>query len=125
MNPAIIPLIGSAVGKLIDRAVKDKDKAEEIKKEIALDIQDIERTELKGAIDIIIAEAKGESSLQRNWRPVTMLALVFLVACHWLGFTPENLTESAIEGLFQLVQIGLGGYVIGRSGEKIMKEYKQ
>lgn len=119
MNPALIPIISGAVKKLIDRAVPDKDKAAEIKRQIDLDAQDLERTELKGAIDIIVAEAQGDSWLQKSWRPLTMLSLVFLVGLHWVGLTPENLSPEAVEGLFSMVQIGLGGYVVGRSAEKV------
>jgi hypothetical protein len=125
MNPALIPILGGAVKKLIDRAIPDKDKALEIKRQLDLDIQDIERTELKGAIDIIVAEAKGDSWLQRSWRPLLMLWFAGLVGAHWLGFTPDNLSQSTINQLLSIVQIGIGGYIVGRSGEKIMKEYKK
>jgi len=125
MNPALIPILGGAVKKLIDRAIPDKDKALEIKRQLDLDIQDIERTELKGAIDIIVAEAKGDSWLQRSWRPILMLWFAGLVGAHWLGFTPDNLSQSTINQLLSIVQIGIGGYIVGRSGEKIMKEYKK
>ena len=74
---------------------------------------------LKMQSDIIIAEAKGESWLQRSWRPIAMLSLLGLVGAYWFGFTPPNLDKSAVEGLFLLVQIGLGGYVVGRSAEKV------
>lgn len=125
MNPALIPILGGAVKKLIDRAIPDKDKALEIKRQLDLDLQDIERTELNGAIDIIVAEAKGDSWLQRSWRPVLMLWFAGLVGAHWLGFTPDNLSQSTINQLLSIVQIGIGGYIVGRSGEKIMKEYKK
>lgn len=125
MNPALIPILGSAVKKLIDRAIPDKDKALEIKRQLDLDLQDIERTELKGAIDIIVAEANGDSWLQRSWRPLLMLWFAGLVGAHWLGFTPDNLSQSTINQLLSIVQIGIGGYIVGRSGEKIMKEYKK
>lgn len=125
MNPAFIPIIGSAVKKLIDRAIPDKDKALEIKRQLDLDLQDIERTELKGAVDIIVAEAKGDSWLQRSWRPILMLWFSGLVGAHWLGYTPDNLAQETINHLLSIVQIGIGGYIIGRSGEKMMKEFKK
>lgn len=125
MNPAFIPIIGSAIKKLIDKAVPDKKQAMEIKERIDLDIQDLERTELKGAIDIILAEAQGESWLQRNWRPGLMVWFAILVGAYWFGWTPENLPESTVLKLFTIVQVGVGGYILGRSGEKIVKEYKK
>jgi hypothetical protein len=80
--------------------------------------------ELKGAVQIITAEAQGDSWLQRNWRPLTMLVMVGCVAAHWLGFTPKGLTPDEVTGLLDIVQVGLGGYVVGRSVEKTMKAYK-
>lgn len=50
-----------------------------------------------------------------------MLSFVGLIGSHWYGFTAENLTETQILSMFELVKIGLGGYVIGRSAEKITK----
>lgn len=125
MNPAIVPIIGSALGKIIDKVLPDKDKALEVKRELELDLHDLNRSELKGAIDIILAEAQGESWLQRNWRPMLMLWFAGLVGAHWLGFTPENLSEPVIIKLLAIVQVGIGGYIVGRSGEKIMKEFKK
>lgn len=65
------------------------------------------------------AEAKGESWLQRNWRPMVALFLTGLVGAYWFGYAAPNLTEATVADLFNLVKLCLGGYVIGRSGEKI------
>lgn len=80
---------------------------------------------LETQMKAITAEANGESWLQRNWRPLVMLNFVSLVTVHWLGFTPDNITPAEIDKLLDIVKIGLGGYVLGRSGEKMMKAYKQ
>lgn len=53
-----------------------------------------------------------------------MVWFAALVGAHWLGFTPENLSQESVNHLLTIVQIGIGGYVLGRSGEKIMKAYK-
>jgi hypothetical protein len=72
---------------------------------------------------IIIAEAQGESWLQRNWRPVTMLGFLTIIFMYWFGIQPENVSQETITELFGIIKIGLGGYVLGRSGEKIAKTY--
>ncbi len=72
---------------------------------------------------IVYSETAGESWLQRNWRPVVMLIFTGLICAHWLGFTPPNLPESVVLKLLDIVQVGLGGYVIGRSAEKVVREY--
>jgi hypothetical protein len=64
---------------------------------------------------IITAEAQGQSWLQRNWRPITMLCFLGLVVADTFGWTAFRLSADA----WVLLQIGLGGYVVGRSAEKI------
>ena len=71
---------------------------------------------------VVRAEAKGESWLQRNWRPVTMLTFVALVVSYFYGFTAQNIDAPIVEQLLTIVQYGLTGYVAGRSGEKIAKQ---
>jgi len=80
---------------------------------------DYEQKQLESKTAIILAEAKSESWITRNWRPVTMLAFVFAVLGYWFGLTPDTLTPEAVDSMFTLVQIGLGGYVVGRSAEKV------
>ena len=124
MIAALIPAITGLIGKAIDKAVPDKDEAERLKAEITLQAMSHAETELKSATDIILAEAKGESWLQRNWRPTLMLWFAGLVGAHWLGFTPPNLPVEVVNNLLDIVQVGVGGYVLGRSGEKMVKAYK-
>ena len=82
----------------------------------------LEQTRLEVRGQAIQAEATGESWLQRNWRPLTMIWFSILLGGYWFGYTPENLSEEAILSLFGLIKLGLGGYVLGRSAEKITKE---
>ena len=79
-----------------------------------------EQEQLKAKTEIIVAEAKSESWVTRNWRPVTMLSFVAAILGYWFGLTPDTLTPEAVDSMFTLVQIGLGGYVVGRSAEKVI-----
>ena len=38
----------------------------------------------------------------------------------WLGWCAPNLGEAEALKLWDIVQLGLGGYVIGRSAEKVL-----
>jgi len=82
---------------------------------------DLERARIEVRGQVVQAEAQGESWLQRNWRPMTMIWFGVLIGGHWFGFTPQNLSENEILKLFDLMELGLGGYVIGRSVEKVVK----
>lgn len=125
MITALIPVISGLIGKAIDKAVPDKDEALRLKSEITIAAMSYDQKELEGAVSIINAEASGESWLQRNWRPLLMLWFAALVGAHWLGFTPANLSDDVVVQLLGIVKVGIGGYVLGRSGEKIIKEYKK
>ena len=69
--------------------------------------------------EIIVAEAKG-NWLQRSWRPILMLAFGFIVIYVKFVAPLFNLQSPELENEFwNLLQLGIGGYVIGRSAEKI------
>lgn len=74
---------------------------------------------------VIIAEAQGQSWLQRNWRPILMLTIVFIVANNYVIapyislFGYKSLALELPETMWDLMNIGVGGYIVGRSGEKI------
>ena len=121
-------IIGGVVGKIadiIDQYVQDRDKALELKTKIEKEILNLEREIVSAKSRIITAEAKSESWLTRNWRPITMLTFVALIVADWLGFSAPNLSPELKSKLFDIIQIGLGGYVIGRSFEKVAREFKE
>jgi len=81
--------------------------------------------------EIIIAEAKGESFMQRNWRPIVMLTFTFIIANNYIlvpyfsALFSVNIPKLELtEQMFNLISLGLGGYVMGRSLEKTVKAYK-
>jgi hypothetical protein len=53
--------------------------------------------------------------MQHNWRPITMLTFLVLIICDSFDLLAFRLADQA----WTLLQIRLGGYVIGRSAEKI------
>ena len=113
-------------GKLIDRLWPDPAQRDQAKLKL-MELQQsgalaqlAAETELsKGAADIIKTEAAG-GFLASSWRPITMLVFVALITARWFGFAAPNLQEAEYLKLWDIVQLGLGGYVIGRSVEKIV-----
>ena len=53
-----------------------------------------------------------------------MLVFAGLVVAHWFGYTAPDIPESVQNSLLNIVLVGMGGYIVGRSGEKIMDKYK-
>ena len=97
---------------------EEKIKAESIIKQILIEKQ-LELQQMQ--TDVIIAEAKG-NWLQRSWRPILMLSFGFIVIYVKFIAPIFGFTIPALEIEFwELLKIGIGGYVVGRSAEKISK----
>lgn len=77
---------------------------------------DLEKQLLEAQTSILTTESKSESWIARSWRPITMLTFLVIIVLHSLGV--KELKPEFAEQFMKLVQIGLGGYVIGRSAEK-------
>ncbi|EGJ49033.1 3TM-type holin [Desulfocurvibacter africanus] len=112
----------SPVNKVIDKFTSDKERLEAQAALVRLEVQLSERmlqyeTALMDARSkAIAAEAAGHGWLQRNWRPLTMLTFLVLIVADCLGLLPKAMPER----VWDIVELGLGGYVIGRSAEKVV-----
>lgn len=113
--PALAPILGRVVGNLFpDPTEKAKAEAEVMRQVLAA------HSELeKAAADIIRAEASSTNWLASSWRPLTMLTFVGLIVARWFGWAAPGLAEAEYLKLWSIVEFGLGGYVVGRSVEKI------
>jgi hypothetical protein len=126
MLPLLIgPLISGVLG-VIDKAVEDKDQAKIIKAKLNELAVMGEMKELEAAAKIIVAEAQGDSWLQRNWRPLLMVMFGVIIANNYLIVPIFNTPPADIPpDMWDLLKLGVGGYVIGRSAEKGVKAWKQ
>lgn len=124
MIAGLIASILALVGKAVDKAVPDATQAAALKGELATQIHAFAESELKGAVAIIMAEAQGESWLQRNWRPLLMLVCIAIIANNYVLYPYMRaifgwgVALDLPEALWELLKIGVGGYVVGRSVEK-------
>ena len=119
----ILGILGKVAGGVADRIFPDPEQElKRIELQQALQAAVLERTSEieRAAADVVRAEAQGQSWLQRTWRPITMLVFVGLIVARWLGWSAPNLGDAEVLKLWDIVEIGLGGYVIGRSAEKIL-----
>ena len=114
--PALVPILGDAVRRLFP------DPAEAAKAEMELKLALMTNSAVidKAAAEIIGDEARSEHFLAASWRPLVMLTFTALIVARWLGYSAPGISEAEVLKLWDIVQLGLGGYVIGRSVEKIV-----
>jgi hypothetical protein len=115
MGMSLDPLTAALdAGKaILDKVWPDAGEMERSKVQMALAIY-------AGQAEIVKAEAQSEHWIVAAWRPVLMLTFGGLIVARWLGWSAPNITEAEVLKLWSIVELGLGGYVIGRSVEKIV-----
>ena len=128
MNPLITPLI-TAVSAAADKTLGLFTKKEEVKAEIQKAAETAAAAMLE-AQKIIIAQEAAGNFLQRSWRPIIMLAFGFIIIYAYFlqpAFFPDaiHVAETLPDQFWSLLNLGVGGYVIGRSAEKIADKIKK
>lgn len=69
--------------------------------------------------EVVKAEAESSSWLAANWRPILMLTFTYIIAHNFVIVPVFGITAAEIPAdMWDLLKIGVGGYVIGRSVEK-------
>jgi hypothetical protein len=93
--------------------------------EVSGKVLEYETKLMQAQADIIKAEAQGASWLQRNWRPMLMCMFGFIIANNYIlvpyfqAIFGWSVPLDVPQDLWDLLKIGIGGYVVGRSAEKI------
>jgi hypothetical protein len=125
MAAPIIPILGAllpAVSGVIDRLFPDAEARAKAQAEMQAALIAQEAQLQQAVIGVIRDEAKSEHWLAASWRPIVMLVFTALVVARWLGWSAPGITEAEVLQLWSIVELGLGGYVIGRSVEKIVPQ---
>jgi hypothetical protein len=107
----------------IEYLVKNKELEIEFEREVTKRIE--------AQKSIIIAEATGESYIQRNWRPLTMLTFTFIIANYYIIqpfagaiFSIDIGAKPLEPEMWELLKIGMGGYIVALGGKKILESSK-
>ena len=112
-------------GKLIDRFLPDPAQQDQARLQLLQLYQNGELAAIAAQSSIVKAEAESEHWLAACWRPILMLTFGALIVARWFGWAAPDLSESEYLKLWSIVELGLGGYVIGRSAEKIVPQVAQ
>tara|TARA_R110001592_G_scaffold48444_1_gene152496 strand:+ start:60 stop:452 length:393 start_codon:yes stop_codon:yes gene_type:complete len=109
------------VGKVIDNLFTSDEERLNAKNEVFKVLQEQQLKLQQLQTEIILAEANG-NWLQRSWRPILMLSFGFIVIYVKFIAPLFSLPIPPLEDEFwDLLQLGIGGYVVGRSVEKVAK----
>lgn len=110
------------IGQVLDKLFTSEEERIQAKNEVFKILKEKELELRKMQTEVIVAEAQG-NWLQRSWRPILMLAFGFIVIYVKFIAPLFDLKIPELENEFwNLLQLGIGGYVIGRSAEKIAKD---
>ena len=116
--PVLAPILGKVAANLFPDPVEQARAEAEMMRQLLAHQGEIEQA----AAEVVKAEAASEHWLAANWRPLLMLTFGALIVARWLGWAAPDLTESEYIKLWDIVELGIGGYVIGRSAEKILPQ---
>lgn len=122
---AVAPL-AKILFNTVDKAVADKDLAAKLKADLQTQMLQSHSQELTAAARVIEAEAKA-GWFASSWRPLLMYVLIFILIWNYvlgpviLFFFKASITITLPGDVWTLLQIGLGGYVVGRSAESVAR----
>jgi len=116
--PLLLPIFGDAIRRVFPDQEAQRRAEAEFSAALLARAGELEQA----AAGIVAAEAKSEHWLTACWRPIVMLTFTGLLVARWLGFAAPGLSEAEVLKLWSIVELGLGGYVIGRSAEKIVPQ---
>jgi hypothetical protein len=138
MIGALLPVIGPLLGDVVKRVLpEDKDKRAEIEREINMALVTNSAQIEQAAASVILAEAKSEHRITATWRPILMLTITAIVGWNYLLAPLVELAVRLLAGdqipltiplpdeLWNLLMIGVGGYVVGRSAEKVADKVRK
>ena len=126
---ALLGFVQGPVFSIIDKLIPDPDLKAKLKVELQTSQLNYQDKFTSNQKDVVISETSG-SIITRTWRPVLMYVIIFMLVFFglalpsaelWMGseinFNPH--WKDIPDGLWNLLSLGVGGYIGGRSLEKI------
>ena len=113
------------VGDAFDKNFASKEDQLKVKADILEKVKSLQVLIIKAQQELIALEMAG-NWLQRSWRPILMLCFGFIVMYAYFiqpAFLPNQIAirHDLTPDFWALLKLGVGGYVVGRSAEKVTK----
>lgn len=148
MLPAIIGTIGSLItgatskiDKLVtsdEERMKAQRELDKLRNELGKAVLEHEKHLISAQRSIIEKELNSGSWIARNWRPLLMVLFGAIVGYNYLILPVSEFIvttfhinvwipskEELPDNIWDLLKIGVGGYIIGRSSEKVAKSLRK
>ncbi len=106
---------GQAVGGIVDSLTTSDAEKSEAKERLTAVVMEALNETANAQAEVLKTELKG-NWLQRSWRPIVMLTFTVIIVIG--AFRPIPFLDST-SPFWSLLELGLGGYVVGRSVEKV------
>jgi len=106
------------------KAIEDPNK----KAELLMKLKEAELATQQLQAKVISTEAGSSNWITSAWRPITMLVFVAIIANNYIlvpyltAFGLNVPTLVLNDEMWSLLKIGIGGYIVGRSAEKVSKQ---
>jgi hypothetical protein len=115
-----IKQIGDSINGIIDNVVTNDEERMKLKNSVTKTVTGFVDKLASYQKEVLKTELSG-NWLQRSWRPIVMLGFGFIVMYAKFIAPAFDLPTAELEPEFwKLLTLGIGGYIIGRSGEKMV-----
>lgn len=127
--PPLLTALFPVVSQVIDRVVPDRQAAERAKAELNSELLSQAGALQRAAAEIVKSETASRHWLTATWRPILMLVITGIIANNYLlapylsAIFGVGLQLELPDRLWDLLTVGVGGYVIGRSAEKVTERW--
>lgn len=117
--PGLFTLVGSGLQTFFGFKKHQADAVQSAI-EVVADVNASNEQRESAVATIIASEAGSGYWLAACWRPLLMLFFAGLVGARWFGWMPPEMTETELLKVYDLVELGIMGYIPARTIEKIV-----
>lgn len=122
----VMQAAGDIIGKFVtspEQKLQAQLELSKLEADFRVKTMDADMELVKAQAEVVVSETKSQSWLARNWRPILMLTFTYIIAHNYV-FAPLFSLKSVLipEQMWELLKIGMGGYIVSRSAEKLVPD---
>lgn len=127
---AIITALLPLITKVFDKAIADPNERAKAQEEVTKALLENQAAIFEGMKAVMVADAQSESPLTRNARPIvvywslSVISLIVFAAAFGFAGPILDALKAVPDKLWDLMTYGIGAYVLGRSAEKAVTNWR-